>query len=188
VTVTRLVKSCRPARPSVRHLLRFARQRICRACPAAAGGGAGLGDERGDTIVEFAMGALILFMVLFGIMAMALALYSYNVVSELAREGTRYAIVRGAKCHFASACPASTGDIQTYVKNIGFPGINPNSVTAATSWSAYPVGTLCAPSVSCNNPGNQVKVTVSYQFPLVIPFVPSRTLSMSSTAEMVISQ
>jgi Flp pilus assembly protein TadG len=161
---------------------------MCRVCPVPAGGRAGLSDERGDTIVEFATGALILFTVLFGIMAMALALYSYNVVSELAREGTRYAIVRGAKCHFTSACPASNTDIQTYLQNVGFPGINPNSVTTVTSWSAYPVGTLCAPSLSCNNPGNQVKVTVSYQFPLVIPFVPSRTLSMSSTAEMVISQ
>jgi Flp pilus assembly protein TadG len=139
-------------------------------------------------MVEFAMGALLLFLVLFGIMAMAFALYSYNVVSELAREGTRYAIVRGAKCHFTTACPATGANIQTYVQNLGFPGINPNNLTAVTAWSAYPVGTICAPSASCKNPGNQVKVTVSYQFPLIIPFVPSRTLSMSSTAEMVISQ
>jgi Flp pilus assembly protein TadG len=153
-----------------------------------AGRGPGLLGERGSSMVEFALGASLLFMVVFGIIAMSLALYSYNVVSEAAREGTRYAIVRGMKCHFSTACPASGTDIQNYVQSLGFPGINPSNLTAITAWSAYPVGTLCAPSASCKNPGNQVKVTVSYQFPLVIPFVPSQTLSMSSTAEMVISQ
>jgi Flp pilus assembly protein TadG len=144
-------------------------------------------DERGDATVEFALGASLLFMVVVGIMAMAFALYSYNVVSESAREGTRYAIVRGAKCtSFGTACPATAANIQTYVQNL-FPGINPNKLTSVTTWSSTSGG-ACSPSASCNNPGNQVTVTVNYQFPLVIPFVPKRTLSMSSTAEMVISQ
>ena len=68
---------------------------------ASPGGGAkrtGMRDERGSSMVEFALGASLLFMVVFGIIAMALALYTYNVVSEAAREATRYAIVRGSAC------------------------------------------------------------------------------------------
>lgn len=172
----------------VKHPMRLARQRLCRIRIAAWGGSA-VRDEQGAAIVEFAMAAVLLLMVLFGIMAMTVALYSYNVVSELAREGTRYAIVRGSACTtFATACPAISGDIQTYVKNLGFPGINPNNLTAATAWSPTLAGAICQPSALCNNPGNQVQVTVSYQFPLVIPFLSSQTLSMSSTSEMVISQ
>jgi Flp pilus assembly protein TadG len=129
-----------------------------------------------------------MFMVVFGIIAVSFALYSYNVVAESAREGARYAIVRGSACHFAAACPAQASDIQTYVKNLGFPGMNTGNLTAATAWAAYPAGGACTPNAGCNNPGNQVTVTVSYSFPVVIPFVPHRTLSMSSTAAMVISQ
>jgi Flp pilus assembly protein TadG len=151
----------------------------CRSC---------LRSERGSSSVEFALGASLLFMVVFGIIAITFALYSYNVVSESAREGARYAIVRGSACHFASACPASQTDIQTYVKNLGFPGMNTSKLTAAAAWAAYPAGGACTPNAGCNNPGNQVTVTVSYSFPVVIPFVPHRTLSMSSTAAMVISQ
>lgn len=147
-----------------------------------------LRDERGSSLVEFALSSTILFMLVFGVIAMALALYSYNVVSESAREATRYAIVRGSACHFATACPATAAQIQTYVKGLDFPGINPSNLTAATTWSVYPAGGTCTPSASCNNPGNQVKVTVSYSFPVAIPFVPKSTISMSSTAEMVISQ
>jgi Flp pilus assembly protein TadG len=159
----------------------------CLLRPAAGRSRARLGNERGSSLVEFALGAFLLFMVVTGIISMSVALYSYNVVSEAARECARYAIVRGNLCHFGSPCsPATTTDVQSYVNTLGFPGIN--SLTAVPTWSAYPAGGICAPSASCNNPGNQVQVTVTYSFPLAIPFVPSRTLSMSSTAAMVISQ
>jgi Flp pilus assembly protein TadG len=173
-----------------KHRMRLARHGACGLCRLAARSGR---DQRGSSMVEFALGASLLFMVVFGVIAMCLALYSYNVVSEAAREATRYAIVRGSACtSFATACPAmqtgNQGDIQTYVQGLTFPGINPNNLTAVPTWSPYPAGATCQPSALCNNPGNQVMVTVTYQFPLVIPFVPRRTLSMSSTAEMVISQ
>jgi Flp pilus assembly protein TadG len=143
--------------------------------------------DAGANLVEFAMASIILFTLIFGVIAICLALYSYNVVSEAAREATRYAIVRGSACNSFSDCKVTSAQVQTYVKNIGFPGINPASLTAAATWPT--TGVNCTPSVTpCNNPGNLVQVTVSYAFPLVIPFVPSRTLTMSSTSAMVISQ
>ncbi len=140
-------------------------------------------------MVEMALASVILLTMLFGLMEICTAVYTYHFISEAAREGTRFAIVRGYSCTgFTPACPASQSDVQNYVENLGYPGINPQNMTVSTAWSAYPAGGTCAPSASCNNPGNQVEVTVNYQYPLSIPFIPSSTLNMSSTSEMVISQ
>jgi Flp pilus assembly protein TadG len=145
-----------------------------------------LRGELGTSTIEFALGASLLFTLVVGIITMCFALYTYNIVAEAAREATRFAIVRGSSCHFGSPCtPAATGDIQTYVSNLGFPGSS--NLTATPAWSAYPAGGTCK-SPGCNGPGDQVAVTVTYQFPLVIPFLPPRTLNMSNTAAMVISQ
>lgn len=148
----------------------------------------GVVDEQGTSTIEFALGATLLFMVVCGVIVMAHALYTYNVVAEAAREATRYAIVRGSACNSFADCKVTSAQLQTYVQGLGFPAINSAHLTATTTWTVYPAGGTCAPSASCNNPGNQVKVTVSYPFMSVIPFVPQKTLHMSSTATMVISQ
>lgn len=135
--------------------------------------------ESGSSIVEFALASLILFSLVFGVMAMCLALYSYNVTAEAARAATRFAIVRGSACTKTVPCNAKRTDIETYIRGIGFPGINPASLSVPTG--------CCWPNGN-NNPGSPVQVTVQYTFPLAIPFLPRRTLTMSSTSEMLISQ
>jgi Flp pilus assembly protein TadG len=150
--------------------------------------------EHGSAIVETAMSISILLTMLIGVMEGAFAIYSYHFISDAAREGTRYAIVRGSSAgsacttYASSACIASTANIQSYIQNLGFPGINPNNMTVNVSWVGYPAGTTCTPSNTCNNPGNQVTVTVTYSFPVLVPFIPSHTYAMSSTAAMIIAQ
>lgn len=135
-----------------------------------------------------ALTMIILLTILFGLIEMCLALYSYHFVSDAAREGTRFAIVRGSACAAPGyECNATAPQIQTYVKGLGFPGINPSNMTVTTTWSAYPAGAVCA-SPACNDPGDLVTVKVSYNFPLAIPFVKASTLTMGSTSAMVISQ
>ena len=171
-------------------LSRMARWISCRLGSTSCRSARGVGNEQGSALVEFALSAVLLLTLIFGVMAISVALYSYNVVSEAAREGTRYAIVRGNKCNsFASACPANVdgSDVQTYIRSLSFPGITPGNLTAASVYSSVNAA-ACTPSASCNNPGNQVKVTVTYSFPLIIPFVPNRTLTMSNSSQMVISQ
>ena len=145
-------------------------------------------NEDGAAVIEAALSAILLFTIFFGIMEASLALYDYHFIADAAREGSRYAIVRGSACtSFVSACPAAASDVQTYVKGLGFPGINSADIVVTTSWPT--TGTACTPSLSpCNNPGTQVKVKVQYNVPLAIPFLASQSLSMSSTSEMVISQ
>jgi Flp pilus assembly protein TadG len=136
-------------------------------------------DESGSSIVEFALASTILFMLVFGVMAICLALYSYNVTAEAAREATRFAIVRGSACTKTLPCNATLDQIQAHIRGIGFPGINSTSLSVTSD--------CCWPS-SNKNPGSPVQVTVQYTFPLAIPFVPTRTLTMSSTSQMLISQ
>lgn len=137
------------------------------------------GSEHGSAVVETALSFIVLLTMIFGILLISLALYTYNFIADAAREGTRYAMVRGSTCQgFASACPATASNVQTYVKGLGFPGIDPAAMTVTTTW---PVG-------NSNIPGNPVRVTVQYNFPLAIPFLTARTLNLTSSSQMVISQ
>lgn len=143
--------------------------------------------EDGSSMVEMAISIILLLTLIFGVFEICLALYTYHFISDAAREGSRFAIVRGSACQSPGyECNATSAQIQTYVQSLGFPGINPSAMTVTTTWAPYANSTCI--TVTCNDPGNQVKVTVNYQFPLSIPFIPSSTWSMSSTSSMVISQ
>ena len=148
-------------------------------------------SDSGSAILETALSTMILLTFIFGVMEVALALYSYHFISEAAREGTRYAIVRGSlagplacTAPGPATCIAQSADVQTYVKNLGFPGINPNNMTVTPVWSAFAKGSSCG--IPCNSAGNLITITVQYNFPLTVPFVPAQTWAMSSTAAMII--
>lgn len=143
-------------------------------------------NSEGQTLVETALSLTILFTLVFGIIGLGLALYTYNFVSESAREGSRYAMVHGSSC--TSPCVEATdASIQTYVQNLGYPGLNSANLTVTTTWPD--TGATCTPSASpCNNPGNNVKVKAVYNFPWSVPFLPKSTLMMKSTSEVIISQ
>jgi Flp pilus assembly protein TadG len=151
-----------------------------------------LKSEEGDTLAEFALSSTILIAIVLGIFETSSAVYSYTYLSDAAREGIRYAIVRGSACTGFSECSstpvgATSAQVQAYVKSLGYPGITSNNLTTTTTWPT--TGSACTPIASpCNNPGDLVKVVVAYKYPLNIPFVPWKTINMSSTSEMVISQ
>jgi Flp pilus assembly protein TadG len=144
--------------------------------------------EQGNSIVEFAFAGLILVTLMFGMIHLCLGLYTLHFVAEAAQQGTRYAMVRGSGCSGLTACPAAKSDIQNYVMGLRYPGIRNSLTTVSTSYATYPVGGTCSPSTTCNNPGNLVTVTVSYQYPLIVPFEAKRTLNFSSTSTAVIAQ
>jgi Flp pilus assembly protein TadG len=155
--------------------------------------GALLNKEEGADLIEFALSISVLMTMVLGIIAMSLAVYSYFFVSDAAREATRYAMVRGqtltTDCTAPgyASCIAQPADIQTYVRGMGFPGINANNLTVTSTWLTSGGG-ACGTADSCKTPGNQVKVTVSYPFPLSIPFLRKGTINMASTSVMVIAQ
>lgn len=143
-------------------------------------------DERGQAIVEFALVGSIALMLLFGIVEIGRAVYTYHLVSNAARIGSRYAIVRGATCSQTSpagSCQATSASIQTYVRSVS-PGIDASQLTVATTYGT---------SSGCSDPKFQstlclVSVTASYKFTFLVPLVSSAAVTMASTSKMVISQ
>jgi Flp pilus assembly protein TadG len=159
--------------------------------------------ESGSAILEMALSIMILLTFIFGVMEVSLAGYTYHSISEASREATRYAIVRGAT-YSPTQCPATptyatcvaqggnnAGDIATYVRNLNFPGIDPTKMQVNSTWftgAGNTTPTLCGTADTCKVPGNQVQVTIIYNFPLSVPFVPLSTWTLTSTSQMVISQ
>jgi len=155
-----------------------------------------LRDEEGANMVEMAVSCTFLFAMLLGICQLSLGLYAYQFCSDAARQATRYAMVRGStsctNTPSLSNCNATTTNISTYVKGLGYKGIKSSSLTVTTTWCAANTGTpatwgTCSAATS-NAPGNLVKIVVAYPLTLHIPFAPQLSLSLSSTSQMVISQ
>jgi len=156
--------------------------------------------EDGASLVEMALASLILIPVLFGIIQLSIGLYCYHYAADAAREATRWAIVRGANCNAlfgASYCSptgtsgtgATSNDIAQYVKSLGYP--YSAAVTTTTQWCANggpPAAWTTCSATKANIVGNQVQVTVTYSYPLVIPFIKSNTINLGSTASMTIVQ
>jgi hypothetical protein len=168
-------------------------------------------DESGSTLVETALSLSVLLMTLLGIAQISIALYANDFLSQAARDGARWAIVRGGQCSLNTPgldhCNATQSDIQTHVQGLGYPFAN--AVTVNVSWLVESItlsstsvptaswASTCTSSstVVCPNGtsstklgGDQVQVTVSYSFPVNIPFWKNGTVPMASTSTMVISQ
>jgi Flp pilus assembly protein TadG len=156
--------------------------------------------NQGSALTEYAIVLIVLLTFLFGIMDFSRFLYTYHFVSDIAREGTRYAVVRGAtfgttSCASTStfACNATAVNVQSYVQGLTPPGITPSSLTVTTTWpGTAPAGaaTSCNTANGNNSPGCLVQVAVSYPYKFMLPFLPksSSTWTVSSTSVMVISQ
>jgi Flp pilus assembly protein TadG len=154
--------------------------------------------ERGSTLFEFAMVAVITLVLMFGMIDLARALYSYHFVTTAAREGARFASVRGALCSSSVApppCPAQQIDVQNFVTAITPQGIDAGNVTATLlpGTNTMPVCGSGPPFY----PGCMFTVTVTYQFKWIFPAAfyslapvnfQSGTIVMSSTSEMVQSR
>jgi Flp pilus assembly protein TadG len=157
--------------------------------------------DAGSALVEMAVSSAILFSMFIGVYEVCLASYASHYVAEAAREGARYAIVRGSvSCVNTSGlsnCNASSDTVATYVKGLQYPGITPANLTVNVSYltgtSSTSTGTTlttwaACSSGTCNLPGNMVTVQVSYAFGLAIPFGPTKTVNVTSTSQMVIQQ
>jgi Flp pilus assembly protein TadG len=143
------------------------------------------GCENGQSLVEFALVAPIMFGFVFGLIEACLAFYTHACISELAREGTRYAAFHGPSCMTSggSSCEVtatsgtgSYSSVNSYVTGLGIPNLCGGTVTANTT---YPGGEAV---------GQPVVVTVSYVFPYHLPFVTQSNLTLTSQSEMYILQ
>lgn len=153
--------------------------RVDRWCGGMRAAAAKLRGEQGQSLVEFALTSSILLTFIFGLIETTLAFYSFNMISEAAREATRYAMVRGSSCTTSAnaSCTVTASQVNSYVTGLGWPNLGGGTLTPATT---FPDGN--------QNPASRVQVTVSYVFPFHVPFVPTRSMSMSATSVAYIIQ
>ena len=156
-------------------------------------------SERGEGMIEFAIAAVVLFTCLFGIIGCSLALYAYHFTSYAAREATRYAMVRGSTWSGTGcvddtslSCDATSANVMTFVQSIVPPGIGSGSqLSVVTSWPGTALvgsASTCSTTNGNNSPGCLVSVQVNYSFSYLLPFLPTSTLAMTSTSEVVMLQ
>lgn len=169
--------------------------------------------ENGGTLVETAFCLLLLMTFIIGIVEVSWALYSYHYIADAAREGTRYAIVRGADwtnpCdasgssggsgYASSGCQASVADVQNYVATLGFGAIgittsNASNYVCVEYLTGPPSSTLptsCTNSTGstlANAPGDVVEVQISYPFKFGVPGLPGYTYNLTTISQMVIAE
>lgn len=142
-------------------------------------------SKRGSSMPETVIVMAVLLAMICGIIDFGRAIYTYGFVAQLARQGARWAIVRGSQCTVLTDCNATSSQVQAYVQSLAYGFTTPSSITATATWPS------CPPGSSGNAPGCTVEVTVTYPFKFVLPWMPTGslgTINMTSTSEMVISQ
>jgi Flp pilus assembly protein TadG len=161
-------------------------------------------DERGSELVEFAVTAVLLVAIVFGVIDFGMAMYAEHFVSSAAQQGARYAIVRGSDwtstCSTSAPpnfvlsyhCNASSSDVQNYVKSLAGMGLSSTNVSAAASWpgTTPDCASACSACTTATNAtGCMVQVQVTYTFTfLKLRFLPQSVLKLTSTAEQVIQE
>ncbi|WP_109487796.1 TadE/TadG family type IV pilus assembly protein [Occallatibacter savannae] len=143
-------------------------------------------SEEGATLVEFAISASILFMVLFGMIEFSMGLYAYNFLAYATKDAARYAMVRGSNCTVLNNCGAKNTEVQAFINNEGYPGIS-NSITTTTNFTCEAIPDPSLQNANCNAPGDLVTVTATYPFTLNVPFMKPITMQFSSSSAMIIS-
>ena len=122
-------------------------------------------NERGSTLVEFAIGVTVFVTAMFAVLEFGRALWVHNALSDAARRGARYAVLHSA------GSADQVKNIVVYGNEAGTGQPMLNDLTAANVNVVY------------NNFGlNDGTVSVSitgYQFQLVIPII-GKTITMPS--------
>jgi Flp pilus assembly protein TadG len=161
-------------------------------------------SEHGAAVIEFLASVIVLFTLIFGCIAVAMAFYTYEVINEYARDASRYAMVHGSGCNSpingvcsiatscngmngAYVCTSANSALKTYLNYEIFPGINGNNLQVTTTYAHAPGVTTCN-AANCNGAGDQVTVQVSYPYLYAVPFIPQNSFLMNARSTMVISQ
>jgi len=173
------------------------------------------GMDGGSSLVETAISLSLYLMLLIGVIELLLTVYSYHFVADAAREATRYAMIRGANscypnpafpdCNLGPESISSTTNqshnpVLQYIERIRYPFLNPNNLSAqvtwwesqqsangTTTWTTQCVGATDTNGNACNAEGNAIRVVVTYDFPMTLPWVRIPLVKVSSSSQMVIN-
>ena len=150
-----------------------------------------------------AVSTILIMSVFVGIFQLTMACYTYNSVTEAARESARWAMVRGSMCSTytptQTQCGATSDDIQNYAKTVAaidWSGCTSAQPCVTVSWmkgttvngKQQTTTTWASCTTPCKDPGNMVLVNINYPYTFNVPFVNKFSITLKSQAGMVISQ
>jgi len=119
-------------------------------------------EEKGSTLVEYAIGASVFLMAVFAVLEFGRALWAHNALTDAARQGARYAVLHTS----GGAEDTNIKNLVVYGKTTGgtkpiVPGLSTTNVQISRS-----------ADFSVNSGTATVKIT-NYNFQFVLPFLPN---------------
>jgi Flp pilus assembly protein TadG len=135
-----------------------------------------MGDNRGQTLVEFGVCAVLTLMMLLAVVEFGRMVLVYTTVCNAARIGVRFAMVHG------SDNSTTIASIQGVVNNyLSAAAIDTTSTTVNVTYPGY---------LTCGSgstvPGCPVKVTISYLYEPMVAYFPIH-VTLSNQSEGVIT-
>ena len=125
--------------------------------------------DNGQTLVEFAVVAIVFFMTLFAIMDFAMMFYVNQTMQHAVRSGSRLAIVDpGANCNAAIIANIRTQSMGFYDKNVG---TKTPTISRQTLGAYEDVNGTTISDGSCGTPQQPITVSLTYSWPIMTPFL-----------------
>ena len=125
--------------------------------------------DNGQTLVEFAVVAIVFFMTLFTIMDFAMMFYVNQTMQHAVRSGSRMATVNpGTNCSAAIIANIRTQSMGFYDKNVG----TRTPIISRQTLGAY--GDINGTTISdgtCGTAQQPITVSLTYTWPLMTPFL-----------------
>jgi Flp pilus assembly protein TadG len=143
-------------------------------------------SEDGGSMIEFALVSTAMMSFVMVVMQLCLAFYSFGMITDCAREATRWAITRGSTCQTSAlaSCTTTTTAISNYAKGLGYPNIGGGTMTVTTTFpDTYNSVANCETPSVC-----RVMVTITYSVPIKLPLVPKNAISLSTASQMYFVQ
>lgn len=132
--------------------------------------------SRGQGLVEFALVVMFIFFLVSGFIGIGHAFFLHLALRDAAQEGAAYAAVR-------STSNPTDPDITARAQDVMAGTLNPSDVEVLVT----PMGALCAGINPMSERSNAMRVQVSYDMPIIVPFlgaiVGSDTWTLTGTAE-----
>lgn len=138
-------------------------------------------------MIEFAVGLSVLLLLVLGLIVVGLGIFRYNQVAHLAREGARFACVRGSQYASEENTKAATAeDVTAFIKDLAV-GLDLDAMACTVTWDKSNAPTYADPNST--PPGrpvaNRVIVTVNYKWsPEWLTELLGAEIVLSSTADL----
>ena len=139
-------------------------------------------EEGGSMLIEFSLSVWMLLLVTFLIFEFCMAVYTYSVLGDAAREGVRYAIAHGTDSSLCSGPSSGCGDssganIISVVQ--GYAAVSFHNTAGMTVTPSWPDGT--------STPSSRVIVTIHYPYVsyLSLPGFSSPTMQITAEGRIV---